>query len=202
MNEGNRVMRHVLINTGFTLLTGIFCLVFSVQVSAYSYSAMGDEPVIDGRESMLLAIEKKDVPTMLSALEVFHEELDFLQSKTTGNLSDQFKSAIKKQNYAQLKSLLDLTIYLMIESRLNKAFKDLDNYQVAKVLVMKSKLYLDILFPALERSKKMDALNAMSAILKAVGNPGVFGVGQKSANPEVFKLQQEILFSAIQQFRL
>ena len=202
MNEVHRVIKHTLLNARFVFLTGIIFLVFSLHASAYSYSAMGDEPVIDGREAMLLAIENKDVSTMLAALEVFHEELDFLQSKTMGNLTVQFKSAIKQKDFVKLKSLLDLTIYLMIENRLNKAYKDLDNYQVAKVLVMKSKLYLDILFPALDRSKKVDALNAMSAILKAVGNPGVFGVGQKAANPEVFKQQQDVLFSALQQFRL
>jgi len=184
-----------------SLLIGLFSLILSFQSSAYSYSAMGNEPVIEGREAMLIAIGDKNFSEVRVALTTFQDELKYFE-KNHDDLLEKFQIAIEQKNGSQIENLLDRTIYAVIERRLTKAYEELSSYQVAKVLVMKSKLYLDILSPQLSELDKKNALEAMSAILKSIGNPGVFGVGQTLADPEIFKKNKTVLFAALKQFNL
>jgi len=184
-----------------SLLIGLFGLILSFQSSAYSYSAMGNEPVIEGREAMLIAISDNNFSEVRIALTTFQDEFKHFE-KNHDDLLVKIQIAIEKKNLSQVENLLDRTIYAVIESRLNKAYGELSSYQVAKVLVMKSKLYLDILSPQLSELDKKHALKAMSVILKSIGNPGVFGVGQKLADPETFKKNKIVLLAALKQFNL
>ena len=53
---------------------------------------------------------------------------------------------------------------------------------MAKVLVVKSKLFIDLLAADLTADNRQKADIAIRGALASIGNPGVFGVGQKSAD--------------------
>jgi len=172
------------------------------NASAYSYAAAGKEPVIDGREAILVALDKSDFKQVESELNKLNEELIYLKKEHDVDLIQPFENALKNQDKQQIETLIDVAVYEEIVRRLEGATTNLNDYQVAKVLVVKSKLFLDLLKPKLDSKYSEQASLAINGLLKSIGNPGVFGVGQEPADEKAFTEYQQKLLSALQQFQL
>ena len=175
---------------------------FSVQVQAYSYAAAGKEPLIEGREAMLVAMQTSDFKVVKAELVKLNEELVYLKTEHQVNLITPFEKALEKQDKGQIDKLIDVALLEEIIRRLEGAKTNLNDYQVAKVLVVKSKLFLDLLIPKLNAKNSEQANLAINGLLKSIGNPGVFGVGKTPADSVVFGKEKNKLLSALQQFHL
>ncbi|OAN18558.1 hypothetical protein A3K86_06635 [Photobacterium jeanii] len=169
----------------------------SAMTYAYSYAAAGKEPVIDGREAILLALEKQDFNAVQQAVGDLKDEFAYLKKEHNVDLQTPMAAAVANQDAAQVEAIMDRAVVEEIVRRLDGASKNLADYQVAKVLVVKSKLFLDLITPKLDDSHRQQAEQAIQGTLQAIGNPGVFGVGQAPADPEAFKQQQQLLIDAI-----
>ncbi len=193
-------------NKKLALFLGIIGFIFSTQLFAYSYASKGKEPVIEGREAMLQALGNNDIEASKLALLSLEKELLYLDQTNSPDqinkdgLLPAFQKAIEQQENQKIKALLDKTLYQVIQSRLHTAYSKLSNHQVAKVLVVKNKLFLDLLAPKLDRTNRENSMKAMQALLASVGNPGVFGVGRKPADPKAFKVAEQTLLEALIQF--
>ncbi len=178
----------------FILVLGIF----GTSVShAYSYAAAGKEPVIDARELIYQALSKNDYSAVKGAVETLREEFEYLKTDHQIDLLTPLLLAINEKNEPEIKALIDRTLYEEIVRRLDGAQKNLSDYQVAKVLVVKSKLFLDLLLPKLSDSERIKAQEAIQAILVSIGNPGVFGVGQVDASPTDFAEYRSTLLNVL-----
>ncbi len=193
INKENRMtIRHGLI--ALALLTGPL-LTLSGQVQAYSYAAAGKEPLIDAREALLgAATDGKDASATLSEIE---DELTYLEEHHKVTLQAPLAAAIKGKDAAATAALLNRAYKAEIERRLEGAGQNLGDYQTAKVLVVKSKRFLDLILPSLGEGDRKAAEQALARVLDAIGNPGVFGVGAKPADATSFAEAEKALMAVL-----
>lgn len=185
-------IRHGLI--ALALLTGPL-LTLSGQAQAYSYAAAGKEPLIDAREALLgAATDGKDASAILSEIA---EELTYLEEHHKVELQAPLAAAIKGKDAAATAALLNRAYKAEIERRLEGASQNLGDYQTAKVLVVKSKRFLDLILPSLGEGDRKAAEQALARVLDAIGNPGVFGVGAKPADAAAFAEAEKALMAVL-----
>ncbi|MGY3856316.1 hypothetical protein [Aeromonas intestinalis] len=176
-------------------LVALLLLTTMGQAQAYSYAAAGKEPLIDAREQLLTAAsEGQDASAVLAGLS---EELGYLEQHHKVVLQAPLAEAIKAKDVAATQTLLNRAYKAEIERRLEGAGQNLGDYQTAKVLVVKSKRFLDLILPALSETDRKAADGALAKVLEAIGNPGVFGVGAKTADPEAFKAAEQALMTVL-----
>ena len=179
-------------------------LLFSVSSYAYSYAAAGKEPVIEGREAILQALTIPDYAAVSASVAGLNDEFTYLKNEHQVDLLTPMLEAIDNKDAEKIETLMDSAVVEEIIRRLDGAEKNLDDYQVAKVLVVKSKLFLDLLAPKMNGSQRQEATQATQAIqgaLASIGNPGVFGVGKAPADPAEFSKQKALLLNAIRDFK-
>lgn len=165
------------------------------QAQAYSYAAAGKEPLIDAREQLLTAAnEGQDASAVLTSLD---EELTYLEQHHKVVLKAPLADAIKNKDAEATAALLNRAYRAEIERRLEGAGQNLGDYQTAKVLVVKSKRFLDLILPSLGEDDRKAADGALAKVLDAIGNPGVFGVGAKVADEQAFKAAEQELMAVL-----
>ncbi len=194
MNRYGRVMVRQL----FVLFLS---LLFSVSSYAYSYAAAGKEPVIEGREAILQALTIPDYAAVSASVAGLNDEFTYLKNEHQVDLLTPMLEAIDNKDVEKIETLMDSAVVEEIIRRLAGAEKNLDDYQVAKVLVVKSKLFLDLLAPKMNGSQRQEATQAIQGALASIGNPGVFGVGKAPADPAEFSKQKALLLNAIRDFK-
>ncbi|WP_244886231.1 hypothetical protein [Aliivibrio logei] len=194
MNRYGRVMVRQL----FVLFLS---LLFSVSSYAYSYAAAGKEPVIEGREAILQALTIPDYAAVSASVAGLNDEFIYLKNEHQVDLLTPMLEAIDNKDAEKIETLMDSAVVEEIIRRLDGAEKNLDDYQVAKVLVVKSKLFLDLLAPKMNGSQRQEATQAIQGALASIGNPGVFGVGKAPADPAEFSKQKALLLNAIRDFK-
>ncbi len=127
------------------LLALTLLLALNGQAQAYSYAAAGKEPLIDAREALLgAATDGKDASATLSEIA---DELTYLEQHHKVELQAPLAAAIKAKDAAATAALLNRAYKAEIERRLEGASQNLGDYQTAKVLVVKSKRFLDLILP-------------------------------------------------------
>ena len=194
MNRYGRVMIRQL----FVLFLS---LLFSVSSYAYSYAAAGKEPVIEGREAILQALTVLDYASVSASVTSLNEEFTYLKNEHQVDLLTPMLEAIDNKDAEKVEALMDSAVVEEIIRRLDGAEKNLNDYQVAKVLVVKSKLFLDLLAPKMNGSQRKEATQAIQGALASIGNPGVFGVGKAPADPAEFSKQKALLLDSISHFK-
>lgn len=179
----------------FWLLT-----LLSMQVNAYSYSEAGKEPLIEGREALIGALLANDTPQALAALEALNPELIELENEMSIKVVDSLKVAVKKNDRSTVIHQMNRVFAEEIKRRLNSAEANINDYQKSKILVAKSKRFLDTIIVELDDDEADTAAQSIKRCLKALGNPGVFGAGAVPADLEQFKKSKQSLFDSISSF--
>jgi len=179
----------------FWLLT-----LLSMQVNAYSYSEAGKEPLIEGREALIGALLANDTPQALAALEALNPELVELENEMSIKVVDSLKVAVKKNDRSTVIHQMNRVFAEEIKRRLNSAEANINDYQKSKILVAKSKRFLDTIIVELDDDEADTAAQSIKRCLKALGNPGVFGAGAVPADLEQFKKSKQSLFDSISSF--
>lgn len=179
----------------FWLLT-----LLSMQVNAYSYSEAGKEPLIEGREALIGALLANDTSQALAALEALNPELVELENEMSIKVVDSLKVAVKKNDRSTVIHQMNRVFAEEIKRRLNSAEANINDYQKSKILVAKSKRFLDTIIVELDDDEADTAAQSIKRCLKALGNPGVFGAGAVPADLEQFKKFKQSLFDSISSF--
>jgi len=157
-------------------------LLFSAQSFAYSYAAAGKEPLIEGREALLKALSANDYSAVQTAYDSMQKEFVYFNQHHGLAVDEQMQTAITNKDQQGVATALVTTIKAEVMRRLDGAEQNINDYQVAKVLVVKSKLFIDLLAADLTAEHRQQADTAIRGALSSIGNPGVFGVGQKPAD--------------------
>ena len=159
-----------------------FVLLFSAQSFAYSYAAAGKEPLIEGRETLLKALSASDYSAVQTAYDAMQKEFVYFNEHHGLPVDKQMQTAIKQKDQQGVANALITTMKAEVMRRLEGAEQNINDYQVAKVLVVKSKLFIDLLAADLTADNRQKADIAIRGALASIGNPGIFGVGQKPAD--------------------
>jgi len=162
-------------------------LVLNTQADAYSYSASGKEPLIDGRNGIVGGLAVNDYAKVDKYFQTMREDVEFLGNKYDETLLVEFEKAIAGQKNTTIMALIHRLFAAEIQRRLSVASHNLRNYQGVKVMVTKSIRFFDVISPELPKPVANAAHIALQACLKAIGKPGVFGAGKTSADPDAYK---------------
>jgi hypothetical protein len=91
-------------------------------------------------------------------------------------------------------------LVMNLDRRFDYGKKDINDYSKAKLLLAKAKGTFDVLRPYVEANKPdqmSSLLTAFDKALEALGNPGLFSVGEKPVNPEEFSKQVDYIYQTV-----
>lgn len=166
------------------------------SAAAYSYAAAGKEPLIDAREAALTAIGNSDWAAASAALDGADDEITYLQENHFPELRAHLNAALDGKDEKAFRAALAESFAAEIERRLDGAKQNLGDFQTSKVLVIKARRFLDAIAGDLRPEQHKAAVAGLDAALAAIGNPGVFGVGAKPADPEAFAKAEAMVGAA------
>jgi hypothetical protein len=165
------------------------------QVSAYSY---GDANTEDVAETFKLIVSSAsgsnpDWKSIEEAHKVRRSEIkSHFGEAIAVTLDKNVEVKDSKLFIANYKAVLVMNL----DRRFTYALKDVSDYAGAKLLLAKAKATFDTLSPYME-SGTDDINRAFDEALEALGNPGLFGVGEKEADPETFKQKVNFIYGKV-----
>src|SRR5688572_9569939 len=167
------------------LLVTVALYIAPSQALAYSYGDANTEDIAETFKLVEASLAGAS-PNWKSAEEAYKvrrpEIVSHFGESVAATLDNNFKDKNAKLTTANFKAVLVMNL----DRRFTYAIKGFDDYAQTKLLLAKAKATFDTLKPYV--SSRTDEINAaFDAALEALGNPGLFGVGQKAAEPDVFK---------------
>jgi hypothetical protein len=177
----------------------VFCLMAfgGVPAFAYSYAAAGAEPLIDGRDALFAAAAKGDWAAAATALTAMQPDLDYLEQNEDPGIGKAFSDAMAAKDAEALQAAFVRAAGAEIVRRLNGARDNLADYQTAKVLVVKAQRFYTAVAADLAPDASAVIADGLKRALYAIGNPGVFGVGARKADPAAFAKARADVFAAL-----
>lgn len=164
---------------------------------AYSYAAAGAEPLLDGREALFSAVSAGNWDAAKTALMGMQVDLDYLDQNEDKGVAKAFDDAVAATDPKAVMAAFDRAAADEIVRRIDGARDNLKDYQSAKALVIKAQRFYTAVAADLppDAGKTIDA--ALQQALDAIGNPGVFGVGARPADPAAFATARATILKAL-----
>ncbi|RCW49046.1 hypothetical protein [Paenibacillus prosopidis] len=165
------------------------------QAQAYSYGDANTEDIAETFKLVESSLAGAS-PNWKAAEEAYKvrrpEIVSHFGEAVGATLDNNFKNKDAKLTVANFKAVLVMNL----DRRFTYAIKGFDDYAQTKLLLAKAKATFDTLKPYV--SSRTDEINAaFDAALEALGNPGLFGVGQKAAEPDVFKEKVNFIYGIV-----
>ena len=165
--------------------------------SAYSYAAAGKEPLIEASEAFYKAFNDDAYEDLQKIYLPFRKEIEYLDINHDEGLLLSFDDAVAEKDDKLIINALNRAVIADISRRLNAALINIENYQMAKILIIKSKQLYDIMAQSYGAGKRQTIYNNLDICLNAIGNPGIFGVGKKPADATVYKSALDKILSIL-----
>ncbi|RAP73995.1 hypothetical protein [Paenibacillus montanisoli] len=182
-------MRKMFMKTAM-LVVAIFLVLAPTSAWAYSYGDANTEDVAETFKVVAAALSKSspDWKTAEAAHKERREEIAaHFGESVAKTLDSNIKARQAKETIANYKALLVMNL----DRRFENTLKDVSDYTNAKMLLAKARATFVVLSPYAEAklsAAKIQSLNAdFDTALEAIGNPGLFGVGQKDADEKALK---------------
>ncbi|TPW32800.1 hypothetical protein [Pararhizobium mangrovi] len=182
---------------GALAVFALFILAAASPAAAYSYAAAGKEPLIENREALLSGIDKGDWQSVRKAYAGMKSDIAYLDANEDKGIAGAFDKALAAQKGDVLKSLLRRAYVDEIERRLDGARDQIDDYQNAKVLVVKAQKFYEAMAGDLEPKPRAAVEDGLKRALDAIGNPGLFGVGAKDPDPKALAEARKDVLAAL-----
>jgi hypothetical protein len=174
-------------------------LAFPMQAWGYSY---GDPTKEDIAETFVLIQSKinASTPDWKSAQAAYEVRRAEISSHFGESIAVTLDANVEKQEKDLLFENYRYVLYLNLERRFIYAEADIDDYGKSKLLIGKAKGTFDVLKPYIQSKAPNEVSKleeALEKTLKALGNPGLFGVGEEPVEPEVFKEQTAYILKTL-----
>lgn len=171
------------------------------SVFAYSYGDANKEDVAETFK--LIAASLSSSPTDWKAAQAAYEArreeiVKHFGPEVDKVLEANIKASDAEKTIANYKAMLVMNL----ERRFTNAEQDITDYSNVKILLAKARATYDTLKPYL--SEQLAAADIarldgdFDAALKAIGNPGLFGVGKTEADPAKFKQSLDDILTTLQ----
>ncbi|BFT76041.1 hypothetical protein [Paenibacillus sp. P36] len=170
-------------------------VILPVSALAYSYGDANTEDVAETFKLVQSSIGNgaNDWNAAESAYQERRAEIISHFGEAVGSTLDaNFKAKDSKAVIANFKGVLVMNL----DRRFTYAIQGIDDYAASKLLLAKAKATYDTLQPYMS-SGKADIEKAFDEALDALGNPGLFGVGKKPVQPDVFKEKVNFIYSKV-----
>ncbi|MDX8364003.1 hypothetical protein [Cytobacillus sp. IB215665] len=179
----------------------IFNSLLTTQVFAYSYGDPNKEPIAEAYKDMLIKLNEEP-PNFSEAKAIYEtvkEDVDLhMGSEPTETIIKHIEDENKDAVIKDLEKILVLNIARRLES-IELNFEDFDT---SKRLLAKGFATYEAISPLIEsKDQELDQSlrNEFDLALSALGNPGLFGVGEKEEDINSFIESKEIILSTIQE---
>lgn len=176
-----------------------------IQASAYSYGDPSEEKVAEAYKEMAVKLNESP-PNFAGAKAVFETVQEELDMHMGTEPSETILKDIENEDSEAVIQDMQKVLVLNIARRLESIEKKFEEYSTSKLLLAKAFATYEALSPVVQDSdNKVDSeIRAeFDKALESIGNPGLFGVGQKEANIDVFKESKENILGSLQkQFKL
>ncbi len=178
----------------------LFSFVFSISAHAYTYGDPNKEELAEVYKEMLLELDKTppDFSTAQKHYETVKEEVDMHMGPDPSTIILQ---DIKDKDKEQTIESMDELLVLNIARRMESVEQNFSEFDTSKRLLAKGFATYEALSPKIEaKNPELDKeIKAeFDQALESLGNPGLFGVGQKEADMEAFKSSKETILSRLQ----
>ncbi|MFB5283913.1 hypothetical protein [Peribacillus sp. Hz7] len=185
----------------------IFALshLISLPANAYSYGDPNEEELANVYKEMLIELDKNpsDYATAQKHFETIKKEIDMHMGPEPAKIILQ---NLEDENKEETIKNMEKLLVLNIARRLENIEKNFTEYETSKRLLAKGFATYEALSPKVEAKnpelhKQIDA--EFDKALASLGNPGLFGVGEKEADQKAFTESKEKILSALQkEFKL
>ncbi|MFY0546049.1 hypothetical protein [Brevibacillus sp. H7] len=178
------------------MLALVLVLLLPSSAFAYSYGDPNKEELAETYKEIAAKLQKNPADWN-GAYQAFVSRkkeiaLEF-GDKTAQQLEANFANKQKELALHNYKAVLVMNI----DRRLDNAEKQFGDYAKAKLLLAKGRGTLDVLAPYLSDHASKTAYTAFDHALKALGNPGLFGVGTVPSDKNEFVKQTALIRSAL-----
>ena len=180
------------------ILMMLVSLFVSSNALAYSYAAAGKEPTIDAKEKILKAVNADDFATAKKVFKENERNYKYLTAEFINGLYDGLNTALESKDKKSVMKYLELSLAAEVQRRVDGGLQNIDTFNVAKVMLAKANKFYKLLSPSLNAKKAKELKTALKACTKAIGNPGLFGVGARKANKEDYMKNQRKVIEIIQ----
>jgi hypothetical protein len=182
------------------LLVLLVLALVPLKAAAYSYGNPNEEQVAEVYKQFYAKLSG-DKPDFAGAKQVFDPIVEELDMHMGPEPAKAIKAALEAKDQGAAIVNFQKTLVLNTARRLESAEKEFANYQQAKLLLAKGLATYEALAPTVkEKDAAADAevRAAFDKALEALGNPGLFGVGVKEPDPQMFKMSREKVLSVLQ----
>lgn len=171
-----------------------------LSAGAYTYGDPNEEALAEAYKAMMLELDKDpaDYATAKKHFETVKKEVDMHMGPEPGKIILQH---LEDEDKEQAIENMDKLLVLNIARRLENIEKNFSEYDTSKKLLAKGRATYEALSakvessnPELDQEVKADFDQA----LKALGNPGLFGVGKQEANIDQFNASKETILTSLQ----
>ncbi|WP_028400900.1 hypothetical protein [Ectobacillus panaciterrae] len=183
-----------------TFIVTIFAL-FSIHNTAfaYSYGNPNEEKIAQVYKDMVVKLDENP-PNYKAAKDIYktvQEEIDMhMGAEPSKVIYKDFDKEQKDQIIEDMESILALNI----NRRLSNVDEKFSEYDTSKRLLAKAFATYEALSPKIAaKNKELDTQlrDEFNKALESLGNPGLFGVGQKQANKEEFKKSKDFILDKL-----
>jgi chemotaxis protein histidine kinase CheA len=143
-------------------------------------------------------------PDWSAAGEIYKVHRPEIESHFGASVAATLDADIQAEDKERFLSNYKALLVLNLERRFTYANQDVKDYSAAKLLLAKAKGTYDVLQPYVS-DDATDAVvrTAFDEALAALGNPGLFGVGEEPVDPETFRAKTDFILSKMKPlFRL
>jgi hypothetical protein len=177
------------------LLLILALMIFPNGVFAYSY---GDPNKEDIAETFKLIVSNLNSSNWAGAEEAYKVRRSEISSHFGEPVAVTLDVNFEARNKAAVIANFQAVLIMNLDRRFTYVLKDINDYSKAKLLLAKGKGTYDVLEPYLGNSVPKEKLKkSFDIALEALGNPGLFGVGEKPINPEVFKKESDFIYQTV-----
>ncbi|HZG76999.1 MAG TPA: hypothetical protein VEZ72_14195, partial [Paenibacillus sp.] len=170
-----------------TILAVVLLLAAPQQVGAYSYGDPNQETIAEAMKEMIAKLPD-GAADWAAVGEIYKVHRPEIESHFGASVAATLDADIKAQEKDRFLSNYKALLVLNLERRFDYANKDVNDYSAAKLLLAKAKGTYDVLQPYVSDDATDAAVRtAFDEALAALGNPGLFGVGEEPVDPETFK---------------
>lgn len=173
---------------------------FPLSAKAYTYGDPNEEALAEAYKKMVIELDKNppDYVTAEKHFSTVKEEVDMHMGPEP---SEVILQNLEKKDKEQAINNLDQLLVLNIVRRLENIDKNFSEYETSKRLLAKGFATYEALSPKVEaRNPEVDKeiKSEFDKALNSLGNPGLFGVGQKEADQKAFDASKDQIFSLLQ----
>lgn len=171
-----------------------------ISVFAYSYGDPNEEKVAEAYKQMAEKLNEQP-PNFAEACAIFEtvkEEIDMHMGKEP---SQAVLSALDKKDKEAVLKNMEKILVLNIARRLENIEKNFEQYDTSKRLLAKAFATYEALSPMVQgKDAALDKRlrDEFNKALQSLGNPGLFGVGEKETDIEQFKKSKETILTSLQ----